>query len=210
MAHVTVETGPLSAVQLLRDVPKSLWKAFLAIRRDFLAVNLSYDCRNLLKFIDEAKEAEMWIPLGYKDLRDLIEKGLRLQPDMVDWAIQGLEKLDPGEPIAFKSAAALGLQIEVAAAKADPLPKHGTNQYTPKSGGDVITSTRGTSRAYLLRRLARDHPRLLDRISTEFLPRAAAIEAGIIKRSTVISRLIKLWAKASTEERQAFLQKVSP
>ena len=61
--------------------------------------------------------------------------------------------------------------------KAQPLAEHGGSRC------DVITpGSRGTSQPYLLRRLARDAPDVLERVKTGEIKsaRAAAIEAGII------------------------------
>lgn len=69
----------------------------------------------------------------------------------------------------------------LAAQQAKPLAMHGGE----RSRGDKITSgevERGTSQAYLLRRLARDAPDILERVKTGEIKsaRAAAIEASII------------------------------
>ena len=61
--------------------------------------------------------------------------------------------------------------------KAQPLAEHG------KSRCDIVTpGSRGNSQPYLLRRLARDAPDILERVKTGEIKsaRAAAIEAGII------------------------------
>ena len=69
------------------------------------------------------------------------------------------------------------------ASQAQPLAQHGTNQHSEPEGEDVITSPapqRGTTgQSYLLRRLARDRPDILERVKAgEFKSaRAAAIEA---------------------------------
>ena len=62
-----------------------------------------------------------------------------------------------------------------------PLAEHGENQYGQRGGSDR-TSIRGENRAYLLRRLARDAPKILEKVKTGEIKsaRAAAIEAGII------------------------------
>lgn len=71
--------------------------------------------------------------------------------------------------------------------KSQPLAQHGEigNGRADESRVDNGTSTRGSnSQAYLLRRIARDQPELLDQIGQgkRFKSaRAAAIEAGIIK-----------------------------
>jgi hypothetical protein len=70
---------------------------------------------------------------------------------------------------------------------AEPLAAHGTNQHGAQEGEDVTTSPpleRGNGQAYLLKRLARDRPELLEQIGKgKAYPsvRAAAIEAGIVK-----------------------------
>jgi len=71
-------------------------------------------------------------------------------------------------------------------AKAQPLAHHGEigNGRVDESRGSDRTSTRGETQAYLLRRIARDQPELLDQIGPDrefHSVRAAAIEAGIIK-----------------------------
>ena len=77
-------------------------------------------------------------------------------------------------------------ELGASADAAEPLTKHGEigNGRADESRGDNITSTeRGTAQSYILRRLARDAPDVLERVKTgEFKSaRAAAIEAGIIK-----------------------------
>lgn len=69
------------------------------------------------------------------------------------------------------------------AAAAQPQPGLGVNQYSEGGSDNVRPSSHGNSQAYLLRRLARDAPEILERVKAgEFRSaRAAAIEAGIIK-----------------------------
>ena len=57
--------------------------------------------------------------------------------------------------------------LAAAASQAQPLAAHGTNQHCEQEREDVITSPpqRGTTgQAYLLRRLARDAPEVLERV----------------------------------------------
>jgi hypothetical protein len=99
--------------------------------------------------------------------------------DLVHWVIGWLEQEQPQE--------ATPLQLVIEQAKAQPLAAHGEigNGRADESRVDLIKSTQGgTSQSYLLQRLARDQPELLDQIGPgkEFHSvRAAAIEAGIIK-----------------------------
>ena len=78
--------------------------------------------------------------------------------------------------------------------KTQPLAAHGEigNGRKEKSRDDKITSTRGsTGQAYLLRRLARDAPDVLERVKTGEIKsaRAAAIEAGINQYSDPQERI---------------------
>ena len=68
----------------------------------------------------------------------------------------------------------------------------------------------GTGSEYLLRRLAKTAPDILDRYEAgEFKSvRAASIAAGHIKVATVLERLLKLWEKATEAERRKFRQAV--
>ena len=61
------------------------------------------------------------------------------------------------------------------------LAAHGENRHTLR--GDNVTSSRGNSESYLLRRLKRDRPELIEKIEAGTIKsvRAAAIEAGIVK-----------------------------
>ena len=77
-----------------------------------------------------------------------------------------------------------------------------------ESRGDNVTSgERGNRQAYLLRRLARDAPDVLERVkSGEFKSaRAAAIEAGIIKPVPTV-RLVDDAEKAAS----SILEKMGP
>jgi hypothetical protein len=100
-----------------------------------------------------------------------------VDPPITEWARQALEALSPH--ITLRSA-------QAQAAKAQPLAHHGEfgNGRADESRGEIITSKdRGTSQSYLLRRIARDNPELLDQIGPgkeHRSARAAAIAAGII------------------------------
>jgi hypothetical protein len=91
-------------------------------------------------------------------------------------------------------------------AKAQPLAHHGEigNGRADESRGSNRTSTRGETQAYLLRRIARDQPELLDQIGPDKphrSARAAAIAAGIIKPVPVV-RLVDDPAKVAASIRR--------
>ena len=107
-------------------------------------------------------------------------KYLQQPPEWVDWLIQGV-RVTSG-----KVTKADDLVAAAQSAAAHPLAKNGGNRVSKigqRDQGNNITLLRGTGADYLLRRMARDCPELLDGIGKgkRFKSaRAAAIEAGII------------------------------
>jgi len=96
------------------------------------------------------------------------------------------------------------------AAKAQPLAEHGTNQHRE----DFTTSNppTGNSQTYLLRRIARDQPELLDQIGEEKpyrSARAAAIAAGIIKPVPTIRLVDDITKVASALRRHLSPEQIS-
>jgi hypothetical protein len=65
---------------------------------------------------------------------------------------------------------------------------------------------RGNSRAYTLRRLAKNHPALFTQVTAgELTANEAAMQAGFRKAVTPLQQLSRAWTRASREERDAFL-----
>ena len=91
----------------------------------------------------------------------------------------------------------------------DVAVKSGVEPVSVKEQGDVGTLTvRGSNSApYLVRRLKRDAPEVADQLARgEFKSaRAAALHAGIVKQPTTLDTLSEVWAKASQNERDAFI-----
>jgi hypothetical protein len=118
-------------------------------------------------------------------------------PPITEWARQALDALAPH--VTLRSA-------QAQAAKAQPLAEHGANQHRE----DLTTSSplAGNSQAYLLRRIARDQPELLDQIGPDKphrSARAAAIAAGIIKLVPTV-RLVDDPAKVAASIRRHLSQ----
>ena len=97
---------------------------------------------------------------------------------------------------------AIPLQLAIEQAREQPLAKHGEigNGRADESRADNVRSTDfGNSTSYLLRRIARDQPELLDQIGDgkpHRSARAAAIAAGIIKPVPIV-RLVDDPAKVA-------------
>lgn len=75
-----------------------------------------------------------------------------------------------------------------------------------KPRDDVTKSDRGNSADYLAARLKRDHPDIAERVERGGYRsiRAAAIEAGIVKKPNAYKQLCRAWNKATPEERDRF------
>ena len=200
MARVKVITGPVDPTAYLDQVPRSQWSALVGARRSFLQVNLPYDCRELLRFVDESPA--MLAELGYVNEDDFIARGLGLDPSLVQWAVNGLRTLKPDEPIPFARAVELG--------------KHGGDHGNQHTGGkrqvcNTNLASASTGRAYLLARLRRDgHNGLLQQIEAgDLSAHAAALQVGYRKQKTALQQLAHWWQKAAPTEQQEFLDWVT-
>jgi len=179
MAAVSIDTGIPRPDKSAFDVPADQLKPLAMARRRWAEIDLPCDCRLMKQVYDEAPVfAEA---MGYESGDQFITDYLSLDLDLVHWVIGWLEQEQPQE--------ATPLQLVIEHAKALPLAAHGEigNGRTDESRVDNVNSTEakgGNAASYLLRRIARDQPELLDQIGPgkEFHSvRAAAIEAGIIK-----------------------------
>ena len=175
MAAVSIDTGIPRPDKSAFDVPADQLKPLAMARRRWAEIDLPCDCRLMKQVYDEAPVfAEA---MGYESGDQFITDYLSLDLDLVHWVIGWLEQEQPQE--------VTPLQLVIEHAKALPLAAHGEigkGRKDESRGSDATSKDRGQS--YLLRRIARDQPELLDQIGPgkEFHSvRAAAIEAGIIK-----------------------------
>src|SRR5947209_7895448 len=68
----------------------------------------------------------------------------------------------------------------------------------------------GNRSDYLVARIARDRPDILERMKAGAFTsvREAAREAGIVKQTSLVTQVLRLWEKATPEERQAIHQRM--
>jgi hypothetical protein len=181
MAAVSINTGIPRPDKSAFDVPPDQLKPLAMARRRWAEIDLPCDCRLMKQVYDEAPVfAEA---MGYHSGDQFITDYLSLDLDLVHRVIGWLNQEQPQE--------AAPLQLVIEQAKAQPLAAHGEigNGRADESRVDLIKSTQGgTSQSYLLRRLARDAPEVLDRVKSGEIKsaRAAAIAAGIIKPVPVV------------------------
>lgn len=139
------------------------------------------DCRGLVQLVRELHRDGFWQRL-FPDWETCCQALFQRPAAWVEQVVEGVRVLNTqGHQGAIPKQQALA----AAAAQARPLAGHGGDRTAEPEGeqGSIRTLKRGETAAYLLRRLARDAPEILERVKAgEFKSaRAAAIEAGIIR-----------------------------
>jgi len=132
----------------------------------------SMDARSAISQLEKWRK---YHPEVFEDWETLCKRYVQQPPEWVDWLIAGVR--------ATSDKVTKADDLVAAAQAAKPLVENGKIGNGRTSSCDNITATqRGTSRDYLLRRLARDAPDILERVKTGEIKsaKAAAIEAGII------------------------------
>ncbi len=197
MSSMRIDTGTIEAEDSLDHVPRTGWELLLGARRMFVRTRIPHDCRQLLRFIEEATPE--WLShFGFVSTDDYVERGLKLDPQIAKWAVAGLKSIGTDRPVS-----------EAAAVERGKLAAHGVNQHS-KSGGVNHTSIRGTgNRDYTLARLNRDRPDLLAKVDAGHISaRRAGIEAGFIKERTILDVLRAAWKKADRDTRAIFKSEI--
>ena len=186
MAPVSINTGIPRPDKSAFDVPPDQLKPLAMARRRWAEIDLPCDCRLMKQVYDEAPVfAEA---MGYESGDQFITDYLSLDLDLVHRVIGWLEQEQPQE--------AIPLQLAIEQAREQPLAEHRrpTQEEQEVKGSDRTFTARGETQAYLLRRIARDRPELLDQIGDgkpHRSARAAAIAAGIIKPVPIVRESLK-------------------
>lgn len=173
--------------------PWALWiVGQAALRRN----ELERDSSALRRLIGKMHKHEAWKALGVPSFDMLCTTQLRLSSDEVA-AIQKSGKHQTLGIVLAKAQHARAQAVEV-------------RQGAHVDNINMSAKRGGTGSEYLLRRLAKTAPDILDRYEAgEFKSvRAASIAAGHIKVATVLERLLKLWEKATEAERRKFKQAI--
>jgi hypothetical protein len=135
-------------------------------RRRFAEVRLSYDCRCLVQFCDDARQ--MYRELGFTSAERMIRDGYGLEAEEVSLVVEWLRLNPPNEPVSFDAAKAV-------------LNANGGDRRSAEFQVDNIKLKHkgGTDREYVLARLRRDSPHLADEVEAGHLSaNAAAIQAA--------------------------------
>jgi hypothetical protein len=192
MKHaVRIDSGPIRAEDQLRHVPQEQWRSLMLARRQFMEIHLPRDCRRLLEFVEDAEQ--MCSVCGFASVEQYIRDGLGLDPEQVNWAVDGLRRMEPDEPIPFQHAVEIG-----------KLGKRGRPKKIEEKGVNRTLIRGSGNRAYILLRLDRDgFADLAARVRARVMSaNAAAIEAGFRKRATPLERIRKQLPELTAAERQ--------
>jgi hypothetical protein len=188
-AGLKIDSGPVEATDNLREVPREKWHLLMLERRRFAEVRLSYDCRCLVQFCDDARQ--MYRELGFTSAERMIRDGYGLEAEEVSLVVEWLRLNPPNEPVSFDAAKAV-------------LNANGGDRRSAEFQVDNIKLKHkgGTDREYVLARLRRDSPHLADEVEAGHLSaNAAAIQAGFRKKPTPFEIVAKQLPKLTDEER---------
>jgi hypothetical protein len=169
---VTVRTGPISAQDNPADIPVEKWRLLVDARRGFAKVELPYDCRELLRFVEEMRTFDMVAKLGYADEDDFIRRGLELDPEIVREALVMLKRMKPEWAVPFQAAADIGRTLRA----------HGGDRKSEARKNQACNTRLKSfgSAEHIRARLKRDgHDALLAQVERgEKSANAAAVEMG--------------------------------
>jgi hypothetical protein len=153
-----------------------------------LSQRLDWDVKMLKMSLQQLEDARAWETFGLLSFDVLMMQKVKLDPADARAVLQA----KPGRSLGSV------LRVQVTAEEAKPILGHGGDRTTQEQG-DNITLKRGDDADYLTRRIARDRPDILERMKAgEFTSvRAAALEAGIRKRTIQHGPAPADWARAA-------------
>jgi hypothetical protein len=186
--------------------------------REYVFDMVEYDCRNFAEQIHEWRDGGLYRHFN-QTWEEFVSANFKQTPEWVDHVVYGLSLLDKSKPVKAADAVTAAInqaearrQNAIAQADAQPLTKHGTNQYPVPPGEDFRirkSSPGGETSDYLAARIARDRPDIQQQMKSGEFPsvRAAAIAAGILT-----PRIRVEWkANANADAiASALLKKISP
>jgi hypothetical protein len=191
MASVKIDSG-IDPLTVLKFVPRRDWARLVDARRYFIFGEFNRDCRKLVEWVSDARQ--MWRPLGYGSVDDLLRRGYDLNPEEVALVVRWLEMNNPAEAVGLEEVRRELMTRQEAGA----LGGRGN-----KASNNVTSFRRGNEAAYLRARLRRDYPKISKDLEAGKYrsARAAGIAAGIVKVKTPLEQVKSLLPKLSARER---------
>ena len=168
-----IDSGPVEATHQLHQVPKERWRTLMVARRCFMEVRLSFDCRCLIQFVDDAKI--MFTELGYESAEQMVQEGYGLEPEEIRVAVEWL-RLNPQDGA-------------ISLSHVEALSKHGGDRRSQAIRDQVSNAhLKGPgSIERTVARLKRDRPDLAERVVVgEMSANAAMVKAGFRKKTFTV------------------------
>lgn len=183
--------------------PEGWWERTGVPMAENYAFVADNDCRGLVRCVLELQRDDYWRQ-HCSDWDEFCQQVFHRPAAWIEQVVEGVRLLHiRGE----RGKVGAGQALAAQASQAQPLAAHRRPTAEEQEGKGSVTTFKDRGQSYLLRRLARDRPDILERVkSGEFKSaRAAAIEAGIIKPVPTV-RLMDDAAKAAA----AILKKMGP
>ena len=204
---VKIDSGPLEATDKFEQVPKDKWRTLMRVKRDFLSINLAYDCRCLVEFCQEAEL--VYSDCGFKSAAEMIQHGYELDPVEIELAVAWLKHNQPKQEISLETVTKTADKIcelkeinpnwsQQKIAEAVGCTKGYVSQVFSKISQreeilNIPPTIEGNSSKADFRKLP---PELQQKVATkEVSLNAAAIQAGIRKKPTPAEIVVKTFAK---------------
>jgi hypothetical protein len=170
-----------------RDAPAGSrsWALWLINQAKLRRDELERDASSLRRLIAKMQKHEAWKALGIPSFDMLCITQLQLSAEEVASVLKA------------RKGQSLGTV----------LGSHGGRREKGEQGATSTLKRGSTQAAYLAARLRRDHPEAEFDESIRGSVRKAAIAAGIVKVPGRVEQLLKLWKKASQEERTEFMKR---
>lgn len=100
---VLIDSGAPHETDRPDYLPREKWRMLMWVKRDFLKRSITYYCRNLFEFIQDAES--MYQALGFKEPSDMLEEGFEMDPCEIELAFIWLALRDPEEAKKFLEVA---------------------------------------------------------------------------------------------------------
>ena len=161
------------------EVGSKPWALWVVGQAKLQREELERDASALRRLIAKMQKHEAWKALGVPSFDMLCTTQLRLSADEVSAVLKARKGQSVGAV----------------------LRKVGRPKAGEGNGDNVTISGKGNGPAYLAARLRRDHPDAVFDESVRGSVRQAAIAAGIVKVPSVLDQFLRLWKKATPDER---------
>ena len=175
-----------------------VWARGVARKIRFEAKKLDSEVDVVQGWIEVAAEHEVWRLLGYVSLDSFLVSEADISQSVIDAICRAKKGTTVKEAI----------ENPLPPADQNEHPRNPAGRKGKESADDVSRLGHGNSADYLLRRMARDAPGVLNAYAEGEYPsvRQAAIAAGIVRVPTPVDIIKREWGKATEEQRREVME----